>query len=153
MNYTCITPTNEHEFKAYYRLRWQILRKPWQQLLGSERDELENQACHRMVIDENNLVVAVGRLHQADQFSGQIRYMAVAEGQQGKGLGQLLLADLECQAQHLGVNEISLNARETAAQFYQKLGYQEQGFSHLLFDEIKHFRFTKKLEQLPDHKS
>ena len=153
MNYTCITPTNEQEFKAYYRLRWQILRKPWHQELGSERDELENQACHRMVVDENNQVVAVGRLHQTAQFSGQIRYMAVAEEHQGNGLGQVLLADLENQAQHLGVNEISLNAREAAKPFYQKLGYQEQGFSHLLFDEIKHFSFTKKLESLPDHKS
>jgi len=27
---------NAEEFAQYYQLRWQILRKPWQQALGSE---------------------------------------------------------------------------------------------------------------------
>ena len=147
-----MTPTSEQELSDYYRLRWQELRQPWQQELGSEKDQLEQQACHRMIVDENNQIQAVGRLHQSSQFAGQIRYMAVASSAQGDGLGTKLLQDLEQQAKLRGVKQLSLNARESALNFYAKAGYKNHGFSHLLYDKIKHFSCTKELTLPKDHK-
>ncbi len=150
MNF-CRSPKTTEEFEQYYQLRWQVLRQPWGQTLGSERDSLEQQSFHRMIIDENNKVIAVGRLEKNSQFSGQIRFMAVCQSAQGQGLGRQIIEALEQQAQKLGIIDLSLNARESALAFYQKLGYVSQGFSHLLFDEIKHFTMSKQLPHGDNH--
>ncbi len=141
----CRSPKIAEEFEQYYQLRWQVLRQPWGQALGSERDNLEQESFHRMVIDENNKVLAVGRLEKTSQYSGQIRFMAVCQSAQGQGLGRQIIEALEQQAKILGITDLTLNARENALSFYQKLGYISKGFSHLLFDEIKHFTMSKEL--------
>ncbi len=153
---TLRSPQNAEEFAQYYQLRWQILRKPWQQAIGSEQDEREQQSIHRLIIDEKSKVLAVGRLEQYSPEQGQIRYMAVCESVQGQGLGQQIITELELQACKLGMTEIVLNAREDALGFYQKLNYQQlnsqqQKASHVLFNEITHYSMTKKLKPHPDH--
>ena len=147
----CRSPKTALEFEQYYQLRWKILRQPWGQALGSERDSLEQESIHRMIIDENNKVLAVGRLAKSSQFTGQIRFVAVSEEAQDLGLGQQMMKALEFEAQKLGITALTLNARENALSMYQKLGYTSHGFSHLLFDEIKHFAMSKVLSHAPDH--
>jgi len=147
----CITPKTDIEFEKYYHLRWQVLRQPWQQVSGSEQDELEQQSYHRMIIDENQQVLAVGRLEKTAQHSGKIRYMAVSPKAQGQGLGQQIIRALESLAQQLGITRVELNARENALGFYQKLAYQQQEYSHLLYGEIKHFSMHKNLSMHKHH--
>ncbi len=149
---TLRAPNTADEFAQYYQLRWQILRKPWGKLLGSEQDGVELQSIHRMIVDENNDVIAVGRLEKLADNQGQIRYMAVAEKVQGQGLGQQIIIELEQQAMLLGMTKVFLNARENVKKFYQKQGYENQGFSHTLFDELKHFRMEKVLATSEQHK-
>jgi thioesterase domain-containing protein len=150
MNTLC-SPSTTDDLTQYYQLRWQILRKPWGQQQGSERDEYEKQSIHKMVINEEGEVLAVGRLEKSDTNQGQIRFMAVSEKTQGQGLGQQIVKALEQQASQLGMKEITLNARENAIGFYQKLGYKKVTFSHTLFDEIKHYTMVKKLSVHPLH--
>ncbi|PKG86170.1 GNAT family N-acetyltransferase [Colwellia sp. 75C3] len=147
----CRSPKTALEFEQYYQLRWQVLRQPWGQALGSERDSLEPESFHRIIIDENNKVLAVGRLEKSDQFTGQIRFMAVSEEAQGQGLGLQMMKDLELQAQKLGITNLTLNARENAVAFYQRLGYTLHSFSHRLFDEIEHFSMSKALVPCDNH--
>jgi len=151
--YTVRAPKTANEFAQYYQLRWQILRKPWQQTLGSEQDEQDSYAIHRMILDETEQVLAVGRLEKTSAKQGRIRYMAVDESAQGQGLGQKIIHELEIQATQLGMTEISLNARENALDFYQKQGYENQGYSHTLFEQVKHYRMTKKLAKHNQHKA
>jgi thioesterase domain-containing protein len=141
----CRAPKNKEEFEEYFQLRWLLLRKPWDQPLGSEQDEYEQQAIHRLIVNENNDVIAVGRLHKTDQYHAQIRYMAVSPNMHGCGIGQQLLFSLEQEAIKQGVKRITLNARERATGFYQRLAYQQGEFSHLLYGEIKHFSMYKNL--------
>jgi thioesterase domain-containing protein len=147
--FECRAPQSQQEFEQYYHLRWKILRKSLNQEQGSERDNLETQSIHRAIFDDKGNVIAVARLHFSGMFRGQIRYMAVAEDFQGKGLGQQLVIALEQVAISLGINRISLKAREQAVKFYQKLSYDSIGFSHLLFNKIKHFNMEKRL--IPSH--
>ncbi len=142
----CIAPQTKAQFLQYYQLRWQVLRAPWQQEQGSEKDELEDQSIHRMLVNENQQALGVGRLHFTEQNHAQIRYMAVCDKSQGLGLGQKLVEALEYEAIKRGAITISLNAREQATNFYQRLGYQLHEFSHLLYDEIKHFVMCKELQ-------
>ena len=148
---TCRAPKTTKEFEEYYYLRWLILRSPWGKERGSELDDLEAQAIHRCVFDQNGNVLAVGRIHFTVQQYAQIRYMAVDVKAQGQGYGYILLESLEREAQMRGANSIELNAREAALGFYEKLGYQNLGLAHLLYGEIQHYSMVKKLNVLATH--
>lgn len=137
------TPLNQNEYADYYLLRWQVLRAPWGQIKGSEKDELENESIHRIAI-LNKEIVAVGRLHFIEKNSAQIRYMAVSEKYKNQGVGKAILLSLEKEANENNVHNILLHARETAIAFYQKQGYKLIKRSHLLFDEIQHFEMIKE---------
>lgn len=138
------SPQTPEQWQAYFQLRWQVLRAPWQQPQGSEQDELEPQAFHLMLVDDSGVLQAVGRLHHADLYTGQIRYMAVAESARGKGAGSLILQALEQQAVSQGLRQLQLNARQPAVGFYRQLGYRQSGEATPLFG-IAHFRMTKGL--------
>ncbi len=116
------SPETPEEWRAYYELRWKILRAPWNQPRGSERDMLEQQAHHLIAFDEGK-VLGVGRIHFNSSSEAQVRYMAVDPKMQGRGVGKAILADLEAYAQKNGVSSIVLNARENALQFYERTGY------------------------------
>lgn len=91
-----IEPSTSEEFKKYYNLRYEVLRKPWLQPKGSERDEEEETSLHRMIIDEpNGKAVAVGRLQFNSIEEAQIRYMAVSDEYRGKGFGRKIVKTLE----------------------------------------------------------
>ena len=135
----------EEEFEAYYRLRWERLRKPWHQAEGSEQDDIENQCYHLIAVDKKKNVIGVARLQSNNRSEAQIRYMAVNAEHQNRGIGHALMSRLEAHALTLGHDHIMLNARENATGFYTKLGYSTEAKSYLLFGEIQHFRMYKQL--------
>lgn len=137
-------PLSEQDLIAIYALRWQVLRAPWHQPVGSELDELEAGSWNLMVKD-GEAVLATGRLHIGAPGVGHIRYMAVAPGQQGKGLGKLILNGLMALADSLGLAEVELNARDNALRFYQQAGFELLGPSHTLYGTIPHFKMRKSL--------
>ncbi|MBZ9611221.1 bifunctional GNAT family N-acetyltransferase/hotdog fold thioesterase [Rheinheimera maricola] len=146
------SPATLEEWQRYYQLRLQILRAPWQQPPGSERDELESTAYHLILIDQQGEIAAAGRVHQVDSVTAQVRYMAVAAEHQGKGAGGRILAGLETQAAAWGCTTVRLNARDTAEVFYQRHGYQfvadaatQFGITHLLMQ--KSVRLAAQPEQ------
>ncbi len=136
-------PQSEDDFRKYYELRWKILRKPWNQPRGSEKDELEDSSIHIMVCDEDDNLAGVGRAHFNSPGEAQIRYMAVEEGWQGKGVGMVILSELEKRSIHAGAKNIILHARDNAIEFYKKNGYKIIEESHTLFGEIKHYLMIK----------
>jgi len=141
----CRSPKSSIEFEKYYQLRYQVLRQPWDQPVGSERDNLEDESIHRMIINNAGEMLAVGRLEVISESLGQIRFMAVSPLAQGQGLGEKLIKHLEKHAISLGLVEVELNARELAVNFYRKQGYINLGFAYQLFNEINHYKMTKNL--------
>ena len=141
-----IEPKSSEEFKKYYNLRYAVLRKPWEQPLGSERDEGEETSIHRMIIDnKTGNALAVGRLQFNSVNVAQIRYMAVADEFQGKGLGSQIISVLENIAREQSIQWMILSARENALQFYKNNGYEIIEKTHLLFGEIQHWLMRKEL--------
>ena len=138
------SPKSESEFVAYYELRWRVLRMPWGQPSGSERDELDAAATHVAGFDEVKRLVCVGRLHAVETGVGQVRYMAVEESLRGLGLGHEVLDELERLAKRQGISVIVLDARESAVGFYRRNGYEAVGDGHVLFDEVRHSKMKKK---------
>ena len=141
---TIDSPSTDAQWSAYYDLRWKILRKPWNQP-AEAIDEEERLSTHRMLIDENHKIVAVGRLHRIDQDIGQIRYMAVDSEYRHQGYGSRLLAVLEAVAIEERVSRLILHSRENAVTFYQHYGYRSLKKSYVLFDEIQHYLMAKNL--------
>jgi GNAT superfamily N-acetyltransferase len=138
-------PQTDEEFARYYDLRWQILRAPWRQSRGSERDELETTADHAAVFDERGAVLAIGRLHLNSPTEAQIRYMAVADVVRGQGVGRQIVEYLEAVARRRGASVIALNAREEVAGFYERLGYEVVGPGPMMFGAITHVKMQKQL--------
>lgn len=146
MNLIVKEPETEEDFKRYYELRWQILRKPWNQPRGSEKDELENSSIHIMVCDEEDNLLAVGRAHYNTAEEAQIRYMAVDYMWQGKGIGKTVLDEFEKRIISSGCKKIILHARDNAVKFYERNGYRIVKQSHTLFSVIPHFLMEKSLK-------
>jgi GNAT superfamily N-acetyltransferase len=137
-------PVTEAELEAYYALRWKILREPWSQPPGSEKDEFEGEAIHLAAWDDDGEIIGVGRLHRVIGNHGQVRYMAVDPAHRSHGVGRAILQELEAEAMKSGIREITLNAREEAVPFYQRNGYQVLKPSHALFGVIPHFEMHKR---------
>lgn len=139
------SPDTVQDLEDYYQLRWQLLRKAWQQPKGSEKDELEAESYHLLVRDNANRAIGVGRLHFISDTEAQIRYMAVVDNYQQQGIGRAIVRALEQYAAANNAKKIILHARENAVGFYEKIGYRVVEKSHLLYDVIQHYRMIREL--------
>lgn len=137
-------PKSKLDFESYYELRWQVLRKPWDQPKGSEKDDLEDKSIHLMAC-AGPMVIGVARAHFNSANEAQIRYMAVDKQYRGRGVGTNLLKELEKRIRQKGATLITLNARETAVGFYEDQDYQIVAKSHTLYDSIEHFKMAKNI--------
>ncbi len=140
-----VTPQSAEDFQRYFDLRWRILRKPWGQPPGSERDAYEKEAIHVMACDAEGVPIGIGRLHLLSPTKAQIRFMAVEERFRRRGIGSAILKELERRAKALGIRRIVLNAREAEKGFYEKHGYRNLGKGPTLFGAIGHVRMAKDL--------
>ena len=138
------SPNTEEEFKQYYHLRWKLLRAPWNEPEGSEKDDDEDDSFH-VIAKDNAQIVGVARLQNISPQQAQVRYMAVSEDYQGRGAGRKIMQHIEAHARKNGIREIFLHAREPAVPFYEKLGYQHVEKSYLLFGCIQHYKMNKVL--------
>ncbi len=135
-------PTTTDEWKAYFDLRYRILRAPWNQPPGSEKNEGDQSAEHAAYF-LNGEILGVGRLDLFENEYGQVRFMAVENNYQGCGIGKSIVQYLEDLSLARGDKGMVLHARENALEFYNKLGYSLVEKSHLLFGEIQHYLMSK----------
>ena len=135
-------PSTASEFIEYYHLRWKILRKPLGLEVGSEKDDLEYQAIHR-IVKSNNQIVAVGRLHFNEDATGQIRYMAVLESFRSRGIGKLIVDEFIKISKDKDISKIILYARESVMEFYKNLGFNKVKKAHRL-KGIQHFLMERE---------
>ncbi|GAB2964023.1 hypothetical protein GCM10027048_36650 [Hymenobacter coalescens] len=141
------SPRSAADWAAYYQLRYQVLRQPWQQPPGSERadDDEQPSTTHALWRAPDGTVGGVARLSPSGPSQGQVRYMAVAPAWQGRQAGRQLLEYLEAAARQQGFTELVLHARQNAVGFYERLGYETVTPSHTLFGVIPHWLMRKTL--------
>lgn len=140
-----LEPQTQKEFEAYYLLRYETLRKPWNKPLGSEKDEQENESIHLMACDENRNILGVCRVQFNSSDEAQLRYMAVKGGTQGLGIGKKLIEFAERKAREKSAEKMILQSREIAIGFYEKCGYTIVEKSYLMWEQIQHYLMEKKL--------
>lgn len=125
-------------------LRYEVLRKPWEQPKNTASDSLEKEAINAF-IEVKGKLVACGRLQDNGYGIGQIRYMAVHSDFQGQGLGKLIVRELEKQAQLMGLKRLELQARENAVEFYKSCGYAIKEKTFKLWNIIQHYLMVKDI--------
>ncbi len=142
---TPVSPQSTGQWDDYFDLRWRVLRAPWQQPRGSEKDDREAESEHLMILGKDSRPLAVGRLQFNSATEAQVRFMAVEPAAQGRGLGGIILQEFERRARAAGATSIVLNAREDVQLFYQKHGFAVVGPAPTIFGVVKHVRMRKEL--------
>ena len=137
------SPITSEEFIRYNDLRWRILRAPWNQPRKAIPDELENGSIPIMVCEVDGIPIGVGRVNFNSDEEAQIRSMAVEKDWQGKGIGSIVLKELEKIVTAKGAKKIILHARDNAVAFYEKHEYKIVKESYTLFGVIPHFLMEK----------
>lgn len=147
MGYQIVTPETAEQIDAYFRFRWEILNKPLQLPLGSERDAYDTYSMHRMIIDEDDQIVAVGRIFITDSEEALIRYIAVSSDHRQQGLGLMLMHALEQAALDDGVLRIVLTARDKGSlEFFTQAGYLPDGDPHYYKTNLFQQQMVKRLD-------
>jgi len=140
-----LQPQTPEEFERYYRLRWELLRKPWGWERGSELTDDEDRCVHAMICDDQQNALAVCRLQMNSAEEAQVRFMAVRDDMQGKGLGRIIMSYMEDRAREKGAKKMVLQARENALEFYKRMNYTIVKKTHLLWGVIQHYLMEKEL--------
>lgn len=99
-----------------------------------ELDEFDSVSLHVLVLDANGHAIGTGRLLP----DGHIGRVAVLKPARGQGVGECIMRALMNAARDRGHAGVELSAQCHAAQFYERLGfkqdgevYQEAGIAHV----------------------
>lgn len=132
------------EYDEAVQLRYEVLRKPLGLVFAPEQLAAEYSDYHLAAFTADGLLVGYLNLTPLDDRTIKMRQVAVAPGQQGRGIGNALVAASEDLARRLGFRSMTLHARETAVPFYLRAGYSVAGDR---FEEvtIPHFKMEKQL--------
>jgi predicted GNAT family N-acyltransferase len=139
-----IQPVTEKDFEAYYQLRYDTLRKPWNQPLGTEKDDKENESIHLFALD-GEIPAGVCRIQFNNEKEAQVRFMGVDEKFRGKGVGKVLMEEAEKITKENKRSLIVLQARENAVPFYKSCGYTIREKTFLMWNEIQHYLMEKTI--------
>ena len=135
-------PYGSELYAQSLQLREAILRKPLGLTL-SQKELADDVRRRHFCAVMNGTVVGSVSLEALGPHTLQLKQMAVADSQQGEGIGSRLLAFAEAWARGGGYGMIILNARVGAEEFYKRHGYSAEGEP---FDQntIPHIRMTKR---------
>jgi GNAT superfamily N-acetyltransferase len=145
------TPKSKEEFKAYYALRYRVLREKFGLPKGTEKDDYEPISLHFIAVDDQKQEEILGAVKMFEKAPGiaQFSHLAVDENQQGKGIGKLLVDTVEEHAHQMGFKTIGTATRLTATGFYEKLGYRVIGVDYLMIGRMQTVWMEKSLEATP----
>jgi ribosomal protein S18 acetylase RimI-like enzyme len=138
-------PQTPEEFERYRDLRWKILRAPHNQPRITEEDDAGNNDFPIMVCKVDGIPIGVGRAHFITEDEAQIRSISVEPECEGKGIGTIVLKELEKIVTAKGAKRIIIHARNNAIEFYEKNGYHSVEESYTLFEVIPHTLMEKKI--------
>jgi YbgC/YbaW family acyl-CoA thioester hydrolase len=103
-----------------------------------EWDSEDDSALHAVVLNRMGMVLATGRLIQAEPGVARIGRMAVKKQMRGSDLGRRVLQGLIEAAKDRGDHQVILHAQCSAQGFYQRAGFtphgavfEEAGMAHI----------------------
>jgi predicted N-acetyltransferase YhbS len=131
-------PATNEDFKEYYALRYEVLRKPWGQAKGTEKDDYEPISEHLMAVDDQTQkIVGVVKLCEKVPGVGWLSHLAVDLKHQNKGIGTLLVRTIEQAATKKGYTVIGCWSRLNTTLYFERFGYQIVGLPTNYFGTIQ----------------
>jgi len=122
------SPVTRDDFKAYYDLRYKVLREPWGLPRGSEKDDYEPISQHFMAVnDETGELLGCVKLFEKEPGVAWVSHLAISDRHQRKGIGKLLLAHVEKVAREAGDTRIGCLSRLNTTDYFEKSGYTISG--------------------------
>jgi N-acetylglutamate synthase-like GNAT family acetyltransferase len=122
------TPKTREDFKAYYDLRYKVLREPWGLPKGTEKDDYEPLAFHFMAIDtKTGELVGCARLYEREDGAAWYSHLAVESDRQKSGIGKQLTHHIESVAREKGYKVIGCLSRLNTTKYFEKSGYKING--------------------------
>ena len=147
MQITVKNPTTRDEFKTYYELRYHVLREPWGQPRGSEKDDYEPISQHFMAIEPvNQVVVGVVKLFEKSPGVGWFSHLAVKPEYQRKGIGKQLVGIVEEAARRQGYHILGCMSRLNTTSYFEKLGFKVTGLPAQYFGTTQVVWMEKNLD-------
>ena len=94
----------------------------------SEFDEIDKEAIHIVLYDEDDVPVATCRVFWNEEMNAYtLGRLAVIKKCRGKNIGSAVVKEAERYVQKMGGKDIVLHSQCKAADFYRKLGFIEFG--------------------------
>ncbi|WP_209125431.1 GNAT family N-acetyltransferase [Alkalihalobacillus sp. BA299] len=113
---------NKDQLKDAYTVRTTVFVEEQKVPEEEEIDQFEDEATHFVVYDDNKPIGA-GRLRTVDGY-GKVERICILNDYRKKGIGKLLMDEIESVGQQQGLKKFKLNAQTQAEAFYQSLGYE-----------------------------
>ncbi len=134
---------DSEEYLKELQLRDEVLRKPLGLSLFDENLEGDKNDIHIAAFIKDDLV-GILLLKPISSYELKMRQVAVHEQYQSNKIGSQLVLFAEEFAKNSNYRKISLHARKTAVEFYQKLGYNKID-TEFYEVGIPHFKMIKNL--------
>ena len=129
---------------AYY-VRIQAMARKHHISLRQEFDEHDTRDTRYIVIVDDVLPVATGRIYELTPESMMIGRVVVLPEYRRQGLGSRVVAECENWIRELGYGTAVLESRENKVDFYLKLGYGESGQAVIEGETFRCVRMEKSL--------
>ncbi|MBJ7608424.1 MAG: GNAT family N-acetyltransferase [Candidatus Dormibacteraeota bacterium] len=124
------------DLEATLDLRTRVLRSHIPTVAASSPEDHLPQTWHLGAFRDGRLVGVISGFPQEQGArpgapAERFRFMAVELAEQGRGAGRALLAEVTARARHRGTRLLWANARDSALDFYRRLGFEVvgEGFS------------------------
>ena len=140
-------PQTREDFKAYYDLRYRVLRQPWGQVRDTEKDDYEPISQHFMAVDEDsNEIVGVVKVFEKSSGVGWVSHLAVDHKYQKMGIGRMLLDAVEKASREKGYKILGCMSRLNTTAYFEKLGFRIVGLPTQYFGTTQVVWMEKEID-------
>jgi ribosomal protein S18 acetylase RimI-like enzyme len=122
-------------------------RGPWDDDVYAIEETYLNNQGEFLIGEWDGTFVAMGALRRTTPERAEIKRMRVLPDYQGRGLGQIILSELEARARALGYKTLHLDTSVVqipARKLYEKNGYREVGRD--IYNNLEVILYEKELE-------
>lgn len=122
-------------------------RGPWDDDVYAIEETYLNNHGEFLIGEWDGAFVAMGALHRTTAERAEIKRMRVHPAYQGRGLGQIILSELEARARALGYRTLHLDTsilQLPAQKLYEKNGFREVGRD--VYQGLEVILYEKQLE-------
>lgn len=130
-------------YQSERKLRFELLYRPLG-FLELEELSTEEQSLHLVARIDNEVIGCV--LFHPEGTTGRMQQLAVSSERQARGVGTLLVQELENRLRDDGFNSLYKEVRLPVIEFFEKIGYRPEGELYQRAG-LDHRRMKKDLSQ------